>query len=59
MAHFFRRVCNILQLYNIFITTYRPQTNGQVERFNRTLTAMLRCYVEDNPSLRCLYAPAL
>ena len=59
VAHFFRRVCNILQVHNVFTTTYHPQTNGQVERFNRTLAAMLRCYVEDNPGIWCLYAPAL
>ena len=59
VAHFFRRVCNILQVHNVFTTTYHPQTNGQVERFNRTLAAMLRCYFEDNPGLWCLYAPAL
>ena len=59
VAHFFRRVCNILQAHNIFTTTYHPQTNGQVERFNRTLAAMFRCYVEDKPGLWCLYAPAL
>ena len=33
--------------------------NGQVERFNRTLGAMLRCYDEDSPGLWCLYAPAM
>ena len=46
-------------MHNVFTTTYHPQTNGQVERFNRTLAAMLRCYVEDNPGLWCLYASAL
>ena len=59
VAHFFRRVCNILQVHNVFTTTYPPQTIGQVERFNRTLAAMLRCYVDDKPGLWCLYTPAL
>ena len=49
VAHFFQRVCNILHVTNNFTTTYHPQTNGQVEIFNRSLTAMLRCFVEDNP----------
>ena len=49
----------MLQVHGIFTTTYHPQTNGQLERFNRTLAAMLRCYVEDNPGLWCLYALAL
>ena len=59
VAHFFRPVCNIIQVQNIFTTTYHPQTNGQVERFKRTLAAMLRCYVEENPGLWCLCASAL
>ena len=41
VTHFFRRVCNILQVHNIFTTTYHPQTNVQVERFNRTLAAIM------------------
>ena len=44
---------------NAFTSTYHPQTNGQTERFNRTLTAMLRCYVDDNPQDWDRYAPAL
>ena len=38
-----------MSIDNAFTTTYHPQTNGQAERFNRSLTAMLRCYVEDHP----------
>ena len=59
VAHFFRRVCNVLQVHKIFTTTYHLQTNRQVKRFNCTLAAMLRCYVEKNNGLWCLYAPAL
>ena len=42
---FFQRVCQLLRINNKYTTTYHPQTNGQAERFNRTLTAMLRCYI--------------
>ena len=46
-------------MHNIFTTTYHSQTNGKVKRFNRALAAILRCYVEYNPGLWCLYALAL
>ena len=48
-SKFLRETCQVLGVRNAFTSTYHPQTNGQTERFNRTLTAMLRCYVDDNP----------
>jgi len=45
---FFQRVCSLLGISNRYSTTYHPQTNGQVERYNRTIVGQLRTYVEDH-----------
>lgn len=47
VSKFFQNVCRILGIKNLFTTTYHPQLNGQVERFNRTILAALRHYVVD------------
>ena len=40
-------------------TTYHPQSNGQTERFNKTLLSALRKYVSDHPYDWDLYTHAL
>ena len=45
---FFRQVCKILGINKVFTTEYHPQTNGQAERYKRTLLAALRNYVLDS-----------
>jgi hypothetical protein len=45
-AKVFLAVCRKLVIAKIFTTAYHPQTNGQVERFNRTIINSLRGYVE-------------
>jgi transposase InsO family protein len=45
-AKIFLAVCRELGIAKIFTTAYHPQTNGQVERVNRTIINSLQCYVE-------------
>jgi transposase InsO family protein len=44
-AKFFQAACAELGIKKVFTTAYHPQTNGQVERYNRTILASLRGYV--------------
>ena len=47
-AKFFEAVCTMIGNKHVFTTAYHPQTNGQVERFKKTLAARLRHYVAEN-----------
>ena len=40
--------CRILGITNLYTSVYHPQTNGQVERYNRTIASMLRNYVNEH-----------
>lgn len=44
----FADVCKILGISKTRTTPYRPQSDGMVERFNRTLEDQLSKYVEDH-----------
>jgi len=44
---FFRRVRSLLRISKQHSTTYHPQTNDQLEQYNRTIVGQLRTYVED------------
>uniref|UniRef100_A0A8C6M8I5 Integrase catalytic domain-containing protein n=1 Tax=Nothobranchius furzeri TaxID=105023 RepID=A0A8C6M8I5_NOTFU len=44
----FRELCELLQIHKTRTTPYHPQSDGLVERFNRTLLTMLTFFVEDN-----------
>lgn len=48
-----------MNIENSFKTTYHPQTNGQVERYNQTILAALSTYVADHPRDWDLYTDAL
>jgi len=45
---FFQGVCNLMGIRNLYTSTYHPQANGQVERFNKTLVDMFMHYIEDH-----------
>jgi transposase InsO family protein len=44
-AKFFQAVCAELGVKKLFTSAYHLKTNGQVERYNRTILAALRAYV--------------
>ena len=58
-SRFFQNVCSILNVTNQFTTTYHPKTNGQVERYNRTLKAALKSYTDEHPNDWDLYTRVL
>ena len=45
-----KQICNLLQIKKTHTTPYRPQGNGMVERFNRTLQDMLAIAVGKHPA---------
>jgi transposase InsO family protein len=47
-AKFFLAICRELGIAKVFTTAYHQQTNGQVERFIRTILAALQNYVSES-----------
>jgi Integrase zinc binding domain/Integrase core domain/Chromo (CHRromatin Organisation MOdifier) domain len=58
-SKFFLEVCRELGIAKVFTTAYHPQTNGQVERFNRTILNALRAYVAKRQTDWDEYTPSL
>ncbi|WAR30547.1 LOW QUALITY PROTEIN: POL-like protein [Mya arenaria] len=48
MSHLFTETCKILGIDKTHTCPYRPQSNGLVERWNRTLKTMLTIFCNDN-----------
>ena len=46
----FQEMCRLLGIRKTRTTPYHPQSDGMVERFNRTLTTMLSAYVNEHHS---------
>ena len=45
-ANLFKEVCELLDIDKTRTSPWRPQTNGMVERFNRTIIQMLKKFVK-------------
>ena len=41
-----RQLCDLLEIRKTRTTPYHPSSNGQVERYNRVILQMLRCYLK-------------
>jgi hypothetical protein len=50
-------ICVLFKIKQMRTTAYHPQTDGLVERYNRTLCDMLACYVHDEPEEWDKYLP--
>jgi len=48
ISEFFEYVLAVLGVKRIGITAYHPETNGQTERYNKTLAARLRHYINEH-----------
>ena len=47
-GNLFASVCDLLHIVKKRTTPYRPCSNGQVERYNRTLLQLIRCFLQGN-----------
>jgi transposase InsO family protein len=60
-------LCELLDIHKVRTSPYHPECDGLTERFNRTLQAMIQCYVADHqgdwdeflPSLAFAYNTAV
>ena len=50
-------ICTLFKIKQLKTTSYHPQTDGLVERFNRTLGDMLACYVNQEPDQWDIFLP--
>ena len=51
------QICKLFKIKQLKTTSYHPQTDGLVERFNRTLCDMLACYVNEDPEAWDVFLP--
>ena len=48
LSYFWKTLCGKLRIKLLFSTAYHPQTNGQTEVTNCTLSALLRVLIKKN-----------
>ena len=48
-SKFLLQVHRVMNIKSVLTTAYHPQTNGQCERYNRTMLSALRKYVGEHP----------
>ena len=49
-SNLFKELCSLLHMHKTRTTPYHPESDGLIERFNRTLLDMLALFIEDNQS---------
>ncbi|XP_075771602.1 uncharacterized protein LOC142823854 [Pelodiscus sinensis] len=54
-----KELCKMLKIHRLRTSVYHPQTDGLVERFNKTLKEMLRRFVLEDPRGWDLMLPSL
>ena len=58
-SHVFQEMCRILGIEKTRTTPYRPQSDGMIERANRTIISMLTSFVSENKRDLDEYLPLL
>ena len=48
MSQVLREMCRLLRVAQVRTSVYHPQTDGLVERFNKTLKSMMRKMITDD-----------
>lgn len=56
-SRIFKEMCELFRIHKTRTTSFRPQANGTVERFNRTLANMLAVYCHNNQQSWDKYLP--
>ena len=58
-GNLFKAFCDLMQATKTRTTPYHPSANGQVERYNRTILQMIRCFLKNKQQDWDKYLPAI